>query len=184
MFLNDPKRTGLPRGEQGKERHVRISRVVWVVAGAVVALALTASTALGSSAKVVVFAASYSGTANVTVNDSIATISATGTGKGTKLGSGKITGNGTGDSSVQPCVPFTGPGAMIGTGKNKLTFKVVTGSTACGDEAGQVFSVSGKALVVKGTGTLAKAKGTLKFTGVYDRGAGTFTVKFKGNLTQ
>ena len=33
------------------------------------------------------------------------------------------------------------------------------------------------------TGKLKKATGTLKFTGVYDRGAGTFTVKFKGNLT-
>ena len=163
---------------------MKISRVGYALAGAVVALALTAGAALGSSAKVVVFAASYSGTATVTVNDSLATISATGTGKGTGLGAGKITGNGTGDSSQQPCVPFTGPGAMTGTGKNKLTFKVVSGSTGCGDEAGQVFSLSGKALVVKGTGALAKAKGTLKFTGVYDRGAGTFTIKFRGKLTQ
>ena len=163
---------------------MRISRVAYVLAGAIVALALTASTALGSSAKVVVFASSYSGTATVTVNDNVANITASGTGKGTGLGAGKITGSGTGDSSVQPCVPFSGPGVMTGTGKNKLTFKVVSGSTACGDEAGQVFSVSGKALVVKGTGTLAKAKGTLKFTGVYDRGAGTFTVKFTGTLTR
>ena len=163
---------------------MRISRVAVALAGAVVALALIAGTALGASAKIVVFTATYSGTATTTVNDTVATISATGTGKGTGLGSGKITGNGTGDTSQQPCVPFTGPGTMVGTGKNKLTFKVVAGSTACGDEAGQVFSVSGKALVVKGTGTLAKAKGTLKFTGVYDKGAGTFSVKFKGNLTQ
>jgi len=184
MFLDDPRSTGPRWGERGKERHVRISRIAVVLAGAVVALALTASVALGASGKIVVFAASYSGTATTTVNDTVATISATGTGKGTGLGAGKITGNGTRDTSQQPCVPFTGPGAMIGTGKNKLTFKVVAGSTGCGDEAGQVFSISGKALVVKGTGALAKAKGTLKFTGVYDRGAGTFTVKFKGKLTQ
>ena len=44
--------------------------------------------------------------------------------------------------------------------------------------------LSGKAAIVKGTGVLAKIRGTLKFTGVYDRGAGTFTVKFKGKLTQ
>jgi hypothetical protein len=184
MFLDDPRSTGPRWGERGKERHVRISRIAVVLAGAVVALALTASVALGASGKIVFFAASYSGTATTTVNDTVATISATGTGKGTGLGAGKITGNGTGDTSQQPCVPFTGPGAMIGTGKNKLTFKVVAGSTGCGDEAGQVFSISGKALVVKGTGALAKAKGTLKCTGVYDRGAGTFTVKFKGKLTQ
>ncbi len=64
---------------------------------------------------------------------------------------------------------------MTGTAGTKLTFKVAPGSTGCGDEGGQIFSITGKAIVVKGTGKLAKAKGTLKFTGVYDRGAGTFT---------
>jgi hypothetical protein len=36
--------------------------------------------------------------------------------------------------------------------------------------------------VLKATGKLAKAKGTLKFTGVFDRDGGTFTVKFSGQL--
>ncbi len=163
---------------------MRISRIAFALATPVAALALTAGTATGASGKIVVFAASYSGTATVSVTDTVASISATGTGKATSLGAGKITGVGKGDTSAQPCVPFTGPGTMTGTGKNKLTFKVVDGSTGCGDEAGQVFSISGKASVVKGSGTLAKARGTLKFSGVYDRGAGTFTVKFKGKLTQ
>jgi hypothetical protein len=163
---------------------VKIHRLACALAAVAAVLALGTGAALASSAKVVVFAASYSGTATVKVTDTVADITATGPGKATGLGAGKITGVGKGDTSVQPCVPFTGPGTMVGTGKNKLTFKVIAGSTACGDEAGEVFSVSGKATVVKGFGALAKAKGTLKFSGVYDRGAGTFSVKFKGKLTQ
>lgn len=163
---------------------MRIHRLALTLAAVAALLALGAGAALASSAKIVVFTASYSGTATVTVTDGIADIRATGAGKGTPIGAGKITGVGKGDANEQPCVPFTGPGTMTGPKKTKLTFTVLTGSTGCGDEAGQVFSISGKAKVVKGTGTLAKAKGTLKFTGVYDRGAGTFTVKFKGKLTQ
>jgi hypothetical protein len=163
---------------------VKIPRLAGALAAASAVVALGTGAPLAGNAKVVVFAATYSGTATVKVTDNVADIAATGTGKATKLGAGKITGVGKGDSSQQPCVPFTGPGTMTGTGKNKLTFQVITGSTGCGDEGGQVFSISGKARVVKGFGTLSKAKGTLKFTGVYDHQAGTFTVKFKGNLTQ
>ena len=47
-----------------------------------------------------------------------------------------------------------------------------------------MFSIVGKAQVTKATGTLAKAKGTLKVTGVYDRGAGTFSAKLSGKLTK
>ena len=56
------------------------------------------------------------------------------------------------------------------------------GAQGCGDEGGHIFSVKGTATVLKATGKLAKAKGTLKFTGVYDRDGGTFTVKFSGTL--
>lgn len=166
---------------------MNISRLASVLAVSALALALGTGAAFGAGAKKVVFAATYSGTAVVKVTDNVADIAANGAGKGTVIGAGKVTGVGKGDSAQQPCVPFTGPGTMVGSGKTaktKLTFKVLDGSTGCGDEAGQVFSISGKAMVVKGTGALAKAKGTLKFTGVYDRNAGTFTVKFKGTLTQ
>jgi hypothetical protein len=149
---------------------------------AVTAAAVTASAFASTSVKVVPFAAKYAGTAVVKVNDQVADIAATGTGTGTLLGSGKITGVGKGDTSQQPCVPFTGPATLTGTG-GKLFVTVIPGSQACGDEAGEVFSVVGKAKVTKGTGKLLKARGTLKFTGTYDRGAGTFTVKFKGSLT-
>ena len=166
---------------------MKITRLACILAAAAAVLALGTGAAFAAGAKKVAFAAAYSGTAVVKVTDNVADIAANGTGKGSVIGAGKITGVGKGDSSQQPCVPFTGPGTMVGSGKTaktKLTFKVLDGSTGCGDEAGQVFSISGKAMVVKGTGALAKAKGTLKFTGVYDRNAGTFTVKFKGTLTQ
>ena len=38
--------------------------------------------------------------------------------------------------------------------------------------------------MVKGTGKLANVRGKLKITGVYDRGKGTFSVKFAGTLTK
>ncbi len=81
-------------------------------------------------------------------------------------------------------MPFTGTGLITGTAGTKLTFKIAPGSTGCGDEKGEIFSITGHATVLKGTGKLAKAKGTLKFTGIYDHTAGTFSVKFFGTLTR
>lgn len=147
------------------------------------AIASVASAGTSASTKTLAFSAKYSGKAVVKVTDNVADISASGTGKGTVIGAGRISGTGKGDSSARPCVPFTGLGTMTGTGRTKLTFRVVSGSRGCGDEEGQVFSISGRAVVVKGAGKLAKAKGSLKLTGIYDRGHGTFSVKFTGALT-
>jgi hypothetical protein len=152
---------------------------------AVAAAFLTVFASVGVAAtpkKTVAFAGSYSGTADAQVTDNVATITANGNGKGTLIGAGKITGAGKGDSSAQPCVPFTGPGTMTGA-NGKVVFTVLPGSTGCGDEGGQVFSISGKAKITSATGKLKKGTGTLKFTGVYDRSAGTFSVKFKGVVT-
>lgn len=157
--------------------------IATVVAAVIGVAAVTAAAPAGTS-KLVPFVASYSGTAVVKVTDNVADITAAGTGTGTLLPASKISGHGTGDSSQQPCVPFTGPGSMVAANGTKLFFTVVTGSQGCGDEQGQVFSIVGKAKVTKGVGKLAKVRGTLKFTGVYDRGAGTFSIKFKGSLTK
>lgn len=148
-------------------------------------LAVVASGALAGKkpAPPVAFTSSYSGTATVSQSDSTATIVANGTGSGTLIGAGKITGNGTGDTSKQPCVPFTGPGSMSGPG-GSIAFKVVTGSQGCGDSQGESFTVSGKAAVTSATGKLAGRKGTLRFTGTYDHTSGAFTVKFRGSLTK
>ena len=135
-----------------------------------------------ASVKTIPFTAKYAGTATVKLNGDVADISATGTGKGVPIGAGKITGIGTGDSSQQPCVPWGGTGVMTGTKSTKVMFKVLPGSQGCGDQEGNVFSIVGYVQVTKATGTLAKAKGKLKITGVYDRGAGTFSVKFSGKL--
>jgi hypothetical protein len=157
-------------------RRFRISLVAVVVA------ALAAATAASALVpKNIPFTAKYAGQASAKVDGNVADLSATGTGVGTLIGAGKITGAGTGDSSQQPCVPFGGTGSMTGA-KGTIAYKLTTGSNGCGDEGGHVFTVSGHALVLKATGTLAKAKGTLKFTGIYNRDDGTFSVKFAGTL--
>jgi hypothetical protein len=155
------------------------------VIAAVAAAALVASSAVAGttrSAKAIPFTAKYAGTAVVRVTDQVADISATGSGTGTLLGAGKLTGKGSGDASQQPCVPFGGTGTLAGKG-GTLAFRLVSGAQGCGDEAGQSFAISGHVAVVKGTGKLAKTRGSLKFTGTWDRGSGSFTVKFLGSLS-
>ena len=141
-----------------------------------------ASTAATAVKKPLAFTGKYTGTATTQAADNVVTINANGTGSGSLIGVGKVTGAGKGDSSVQPCVPFTGTGKVSGP-KGTLIFKVNPGSSGCGDQAGQQFTVSGKATVLKGTGLLAKRKGTLHMSGTYDRTSGAFTVKFTGSLT-
>jgi len=147
------------------------------------AASVLAPPATSATPKSISFTASYAGTAVVQVTDQVADISASGKGTGTLIGKSSISGKGTADASVQPCAPFTGPGTMTGPTGTKLVFTVANGSQGCGDEQGQVFSLSGKANVTNGTGKLKKTHGTLRFTGFYDRGQGIFTVKFKGTLT-
>lgn len=152
---------------------------------AVMVLAGTAVAGTSTSTATIAFTAKYAGTAVTSVSDNVVAISATGKGTGPQIGAGKIVGKGTGDSSdPQNCIPFFGTGTMTGTAGTTVAFKVLNISKGCGDEAGQLFSVSGKATVLKATGKLLKAKGTLKFTGTYNRGSGAFSVKFTGTLTK
>ena len=158
-----------------------------ILALALAVAALATGSALGSalgSGKVVVFTATYKGKATVKVTDQIADIAANGAGKGTVIGVSKVTGLGKGDASAQPCVPFTGTGSMVGAARTKLLFKMAPGSQGCGDEAGEIFSVVGRATVTKGLGKLKNARGSLKLTGTYNHATGAFSVKFSGRLTQ
>ena len=156
-------------------------RKLWIVAIAVLAVAIVAA-AGAATKKPIAFTAKYTGTATTKTADTTVTINANGTGKGLIVGAGKITGAGTADSSQRPCVPFIGTGKMSGAG-GTIIFKVKPGTIGCGDEAGSVFSITGKATVVKATGKLlAKRVGTLKMTGIYDRDSGAFTIKFTGSL--
>jgi hypothetical protein len=155
-------------------------RKLWILTVAVLALAVAA--AASAVTKPIAFTAKYSGTATTKTADTAVTINANGTGKGLLLGAGKVTGVGTADSSVRPCVPFLGTGKLSGAG-GTIIFKVKPGTSGCGDDAGSLFSISGKATVLKATGKLAKRHGTLKMTGIYDRDSGAFTIKFTGALT-
>jgi hypothetical protein len=150
---------------------------------AVAVVALVAATAaLAAPVKIVPFNAKYTGQASTKNDANVVTIAATGTGIASTIGAGKITGAGTGDSSQQPCVPFGGLGSMTGK-SGTIQFKVLNAtSQGCGDEGGHTFAIKGSATVLKATGKLARAKGVLKFTGIYDRDGGTFSVKFSGQL--
>ena len=97
---------------------------------------------------------------HVGVDGSVVDITANGAGKGTPIGVSKVTGKGKGDSSAQPCVPFIGTGALVGLGKTKLTFKVVPGSSGCGDRR-PGLQHRAKATVIKGYGKLANVRGKL-----------------------
>lgn len=151
---------------------------------ACVAAALLVGTAwAGTSAKKITFTATYAGQANVKVTDNVADISANGVGKGTLIGKSSVKGLGKGDASQQPCVPWGGKGTMANTKGTKIVFEMVKGS-GCGDEQGQVFSIIGRAKILSGTKAFKKSKGSLlKVTGTYNRGAGTFSVKFSGKIT-
>jgi hypothetical protein len=154
------------------------------LAAAMALLVLTVAAAVAAAAtKPVAFIGSYKGTATTTQTDNVVNINAKGTGTGTLIGVGKITGIGTGDSSQRPCIPFTGTGSMKGL-RGTVIFRVIPGASSCGDDAGQFFTFTGKAAVLKATGKLLKAKGTLKLSGTYDRSSGAFTVKFKGTLVK
>jgi hypothetical protein len=161
---------------------MRRFRISLVAVAAVALAAATAASALPS--KTVLFTGSYAGQASTKVTGNVADILASGKGSGAPIGAGKITGTGTGDSSQQPCVPFAGTGTLSGPG-GVLTFKVPTGANGCGDEGGHVFAIKGIFQVTKATGKqLAKAKGSLRFSGTYNHDDGSFSIKLTGSLTK
>ena len=151
------------------------------VALAAIAAALLATSALAAPKKTFPIVGKYTGTATTKTEGNTVAIASNGTGTATNIGAGKLTGNGTGDSSQQPCVPFAGTGTLTGSG-TVITYKVPAGAAGCGDEGGHTFSIKGVFQVVKATGKLARAKGSLKFTGFYDRDGGTWNVKLTGTL--
>ena len=150
-----------------------------------IALVAAATAGAATSAKpvLVAFSGTYAGQASTQVDGTTATISANGTGKGTLIGAGSITGQGTGDTSQQPCIPFGGTGTIKGAA-GTIAFKLLTGASGCGDEGGHTFTITAHLAVVSATGKLAKAKGTLKLTGVYSHDDGSFSVKVSGKLTK
>jgi hypothetical protein len=160
----------------------RFRSTILIAALAALAVATAASAGVTKNPPIS-FTGKYAGQATTKVDGNTVTIAANGTGSGTLLGAGSIAANGTGDSSQQPCVPFGGTGTIVGK-LGTIVFKANPGASGCGDDGGHVFSVTGRLVVVKATGKLAKAKGTLKLTGTYSRDDGSFSVKVAGTLTK
>ena len=158
----------------------RMMLIALLVTGALLTGAAIAQGAAG--VKIISFTGKYTGTATVKRTGDVADISAKGTGVATAIGAGTIVGVGKGDTSQQPCASWEGTGTLTGK-KGTIAFKILPGSQACGDEGGTA-SIVAKAQVVKATGVLKKATGTLKVTGQYDDNAGTFSAKFSGKLKQ
>jgi hypothetical protein len=148
--------------------------------GGLAVAALVAGTALGQSTA---FSARYSGTVTEKVNGQSVTAAPRGTGTGTVIGKSTLSGTVAGTTANPPCSPLSGPGVLAGkAGKLKVKLLPTSRGCAAGEEDKDNISFSGSAKVTGGTGKFRAAKGTLRFTGHYDRTSGAFTVKLKGTL--
>jgi hypothetical protein len=154
------------------------SLTVAVVASAVVVSAASATSSVSTK-----FTATYAGKVTEAVNGNAVTATPKGTGKATLIGTSTLTGTITASTANPPCTPLAGPGTIKGkTSSIKLT--ALTGSKACvaGQDDQNNVSFGGTVKIAGGTGSLKKAKGTLVYSGHYDRGTGAFTVKFTGSV--
>lgn len=155
---------------------------------AVVAVGLVAAagTALAATPKpkTVVFKGTYAGHVTEKVDGNDVTGATLGTGTGTAIGKGTVTGTVTGTTANPPCSPIAGTGFITGP-KGKLKMTVLSTSRACAASADDQnnVTVSGNAKVAGGTAAFKKAKGTIHFSGSYDRGTGSFQIKLTGKFT-
>jgi hypothetical protein len=150
---------------------------------AVVITALAAGTAFAAGGST--FTAKYAGTVTEKVNGNTIVAAVKGSGSGKLVGVSKLAGTATGTTSPESaCAPFFGPGTITGA-KGTLKLKVVAGSRACaaGEDDRDNISFSGTATVTGGSGKFKKTRGSLHFSGHYDRAGGAFTVKFTGRVT-
>jgi len=153
--------------------------VTAIIAAAAVLPSYAPASGVAHAAKTVKFSGKYSGKTSVTVKGSAIKISSvSGSGSGTDS-LNKLTGsNGTGHTSGT-CGFFSGPASISGSG-GSLTLSVNSSSKGCGES--NVKSVSGTAKVTGGSGKLKGAKGTLSFSGSYNKSAGTFSVSISGTV--
>jgi hypothetical protein len=152
---------------------------------ATVALAaVVAGSAFAAAQTKVTFKGSYAGKVTEKVDGSNVTALANGSGKGTLIGSSKLAGTVTATTANPPCSPLNGPGTISGS-KGKLKITVTTGSRGCaaGEDDQDNITVSGTAKIAGGTLKFKKAKGSLHFSGHYDRKSGSFNVNLTGSFT-
>jgi hypothetical protein len=124
--------------------------------------------------------------------DSVKVTSVKGTGTGTLLGKGTVSGTGSAPATSQTDA-ITGKGILSGGG-SKLMLTVVTSKsfgTAAATATPTSVSVSGVAKVTSGTGKYKGVSGNLKFTGSFNVKSNTpggsesdaFTATLSGTLT-
>jgi hypothetical protein len=162
---------------------VKHFRAISFLTAALAVAAIAAGTALASQS--VAFKGSYAGTVTEKVNGQIVTALTKGSGSGTLVGKGSLTGTVTATTTAdQPCAPLGGPGAITGP-KGKVKLTLVTGSRGCAasEDDKDSITVSGNAKIAGGTLKFKHAKGTLHFSGHYNRATGSFNVKLTGKLT-
>jgi len=152
----------------------------------VIGLVVVAGTAFAAipKPKTVVFKGSYAGQVTEKVDGSNVTGLTSGTGLGTVIGKGKLTGTVTATTANPPCSPLSGKGAITGLkGNLKVTLLPTSRGCAASEQDQTHVTVSGDAKVTGGTLKFKKAKGKLHFSGNYDRTSGAFSVKLTGKFT-
>jgi hypothetical protein len=160
---------------------VKRFRATATLVGGLAVAAVVVGSALGSSSSA--FVASYRGTVTEKVVGQTVTTVPRGKGTGTPIGKSTLTGTVTATTANPPCSPLRGPGTLAGkAGKLKVTLQPTARACAAGEDDQDNISFSGTAKINNGTGKFRGAKGTLRFSGHYDRSSGAFNVKLKGTL--
>jgi hypothetical protein len=164
---------------EGRHKVRRIRAAASLVGGLTVAAVIVGTAAGGSHT----FTASYTGTVTEKVNGPAVTAAPRGKGRGTLIGKSTLTGIVSATTANPPCSPLNGPGTLAGVA-GKLKVKLLSTSRGCAasEEDRDNISFAGSAKVIGGTGKFRAARGTLRFSGHYDRAAGSFSVKLRGTL--
>ena len=161
---------------------MKTSRRIAVLAATLAFAALAAGTGLSKTSP---FAASYAGRVTEQVSGQDVTAIASGRGTGTLVRASTLAGVVQATTANPPCSPLSGPGTIKSSaGKLKLKIQpTLSRGCAASEEDQNDITFSGTAKVVGGTLKFKKARGTLHFSGHYDRTVGTFTTKLTGRLT-
>jgi hypothetical protein len=163
-------------------RHCKGLILTAVVAGLV--LAAGAALAATPKPKAYPFKGAYAGQVTEKVDGQNVAALTNGAGTSTVLGKGKLLGTVAATTANPPCSPISGTGSITGTkGNLKVTLLPTSRGCAASQDDQNSITVSGNAKVTGGTLKFKKAKGSIHFSGNYDRTSGAFNVKLTGTVT-